>query len=119
MYAVNKYTEYPDESAAFIDFLLNDGECAEILGTTRGITSSSYALSQLEESGLLTGLAYENSVMLEELDTITVSPYMELSRMKEIYNTAIEQISYNTSDIPFAAQQMYDSIVEYLGSFGK
>jgi oligogalacturonide transport system substrate-binding protein len=119
MYAVNKYTEYPDESAAFIDFLLNDGECAEILGTTRGIPSSSYALSQLEESGLLTGLAYENSVMLEELDTITVSPYMELSRMKEIYNTAIEQISYNTSDIPFAAQQMYDSIVEYLGSFGK
>ena len=45
--------------------------------------------------------------MLENLDTVTISPYMEMSRMKEFYNTAIESVSYGTADTDTAAQQMY------------
>lgn len=115
LYAISSNTEYPDEAAAFMDFLLNNEECAEILGTTRGIPASEYAFVHLSETGQLEGLAHENAVMLEELDTVTVSPYMELTRMKEFYNTAIEKVSYNTADTEDAAQEMYDSITEYLG----
>ena len=115
LYAISSDTKYPDEAAAFMDFLLNNEECAEILGTTRGIPASEYAFTHLSETGQLEGLAHENAVMLEELDTVTVSPYMELTRMKEFYNTAIEKVSYNTADTAEAAQEMYDSITEYLG----
>lgn len=116
LYAISSDTEYPDEAAAFMDFLLNNEECAEILGTTRGIPASSYAFEHLYKTGLLDGLAHENAVMLEELDTVTVSPYMELTRMKDFYNTAIEKVSYNTTNTTEAAQEMYDSITEYLES---
>ncbi len=119
LYAVSKNTEYPDEAAAFINFLLNDKECAKILGTSRGIPASASAEQSLEESGMLTGLAQKNDAMLEKLDTITISPYMELSRMKEFYNTAIEEVSYGMTDTSSAAQEMYDSITTYLEKIKK
>jgi len=119
LYAISRNTEHPDEAAAFMDFLLNDKECAKVLGTTRGIPASSYAEESLEESGLLSGLAQENDEMLEQLDTMTISPYMELSRMTEFYNAAIEKVSYGISDTDSAAQEMYDSITQYLEKIRK
>ena len=119
MYAVSSSTQYPDESAAFINFLLNDEECADILGTTRGIPASSYAQKSLEKSGKLKGLALENHNMLSQINTFTISPYMELAKMKEFYNEAIESVSYNTSDTSAAAEKMYDSVSQYLERFKK
>lgn len=114
LYAVSKNTEHPDEAAAFMDFLLNNKECARILGTSRGIPASQSAEKSLEESGMLTGLAHESDSMLEQLDTVTISPYMELPQMKDFYNTAIEKVSYDLCDTETAAREMYESITEYL-----
>lgn len=114
MYAVSRNTEHPDEAAAFMDFLLNDGDAAEILGTTRGIPASRASEERLEKSGRLTGLAQENDTLLEQIDTVTISPYMELAQMKEFYNTAIEQVSYGKATSAEAAAEMYASITEYL-----
>ncbi|MDE6775327.1 MAG: ABC transporter substrate-binding protein [Ruminococcus sp.] len=114
LYALSRNTEYPDEAAAFMNFMLNDEEAAEILGTTRGVPSSHSSESALEKNGSLTGLAQENDEMLEQLDTVTISPYMELAQMKEYYNTAIEKISYEKSDTSEAAAELYTSITEYL-----
>ncbi|MDD6279548.1 MAG: ABC transporter substrate-binding protein [Oscillospiraceae bacterium] len=114
MYAISSSCAYPDEAAAFMNFLLNDSGCAEILGTSRGIPASSYARDELEKSGHIDGLSKQSTDMLLELDTITVSPYMELSRMKDFYNTAIEQISYGNTDTETAASEMYESIKNYL-----
>lgn len=114
MYAISKDTEYPDESAAFMNFLLNDEKCAEILGTTRGIPSSHIAEKTLESSGKLVGLAQECDELLENIDTVTISPYMELPKMKDFYNTAIEKVSYGKADTATAAHEMYISVTEYL-----
>ena len=119
LYAVSGDTKYPDEAAAFIDFLVNDEECAELLGTTRGIPASDKAASALEKSGRLSGLAKECDDMLHNADTVTISPYMELPRMKEFYNTAIESVSYGTADTDTAARQMYDSITDHLEKIRK
>ena len=89
-------------------------DAAKILGTTRGLPASEAAEKSLEESGLLEGLSHENDVLLENLDTITISPYMELAQMKGFYNTAIEKISYGAVDTATAAHEMYISIKEYL-----
>ena len=119
LYAISSETQYPDESAAFMNFLLNDKECADILGTTRGIPASSYAEKSLEKNGKLKGLALENHTMLEQINTFTISPYMELAKMKEFYNEAVESVSYNTSDTASAAKKMYDSINKYLEKIKK
>lgn len=119
LYAISSKTEYPDEAAAFMNFLLNNEQCAEILGTTRGIPASSYAFDHLAEKGMLEGLALENTELLSSIDTITVSPYMELTRMKEFYNTAIEKVSYGVSDSQTAAQEMYENITQYLEKIRK
>ena len=114
MYAVSAGTEHPDEAAAFIDFLLNNGDCAEALGTTRGIPSSAYARERLESTGKLSGLAVDCAELLDSVETVTISPYMELARMKEYYNEAIESVSYGTSDTESAAESLYSSLTEYL-----
>ncbi|MDE5558223.1 MAG: ABC transporter substrate-binding protein [Ruminococcus sp.] len=116
LYAVSANTKYPDEAGAFIDFLLNDKECADILGTSRGIPASRYAEEELEKTGKLDGLTKQNADMLDAMNTVTISPYMELSRMKEFYNMAIERVSYGKGDIPEIAQELYDNITEYLES---
>lgn len=114
LYAVSKNTKHPDEAAALMDFLLNNKECAEILGTTRGIPSSAYAEKALEDSGKLAGLAQESDEMLEAADTVTISPYMELSQMHELYSKAIEEVSYDETDTASAAKEMYSAVGEYL-----
>ncbi|HBB71407.1 MAG TPA: ABC transporter substrate-binding protein [Ruminococcus sp.] len=119
LYAVSAGTEHPDEAAAFIDFLLNDAECAKILGTTRGIPASEYARESLESSGKLTGLSVECDRLLESVDTVTISPYMELTRMKEFYNEAIESVSYHTKDTASAAEELYSLLTEYLEKIRK
>ncbi|MDE6781389.1 MAG: extracellular solute-binding protein, partial [Ruminococcus sp.] len=119
MYAVSANTQYPDEAAAFMDFLLNNPDCADILGTSRGIPASRYAEGRLEQTGKLTGLAYENAEMLNSMNTVTVSPYMELARMKEFYNTAIEKISYDGTDIRQTAIELHTDMTQYLDSIRK
>ena len=119
MYAVSSHTAYPDESAAFLDFMLNDTECAKILGSTRGVPASHIAESALEESGSLDGLARQSNIILSSADTVTISPYMELARMKSFYNTAIESVSYGTADTATAAKKLYTSIYEYLEKIRK
>lgn len=119
LYAVSKDTKYPDEAAAFMEFLLSDEECAKALGTSRGIPASKYAEETLEKNGLIAGLAQETDNMIEQLDTVTISPYMELTRMKEFYNTAIEQVSFGKTDTAEAAHEMYVSVTEYLEKIRK
>ena len=119
LYAVSGNTKHPDEAAAFIDFLVNDEECAGLLGTTRGIPASKKAASALERSGKLSGLAKECDDILGSADTVTISPYMELPRMKGFYDTAIESVSYGTATTDAAARLMYDSITDYLEKIRK
>ena len=96
--------------------MLNNEECADILGTSRGIPTSRYAEERLESTGKLAGLAQQNDEMLESMDTVTVSPYMELARMKEFYNEAIEKVSYELADTSETAQELYENITHYLES---
>lgn len=114
LYAISADTKYPDEAAEFINFLLNDTDCAEIFGTTRGIPANKKIYDFLESKNELSGISYDSSEMLSDANPITVSPYMELSKMKEYYNNAIDSVSYHTATTEEAAAKMYDSITRYL-----
>lgn len=117
MYAVSANTSHPDEAGAFLDFLLNNAECAEILGTTRGIPASGYARESLEKTDGLSLLVQETDRLLRQADTMTVSPYAELPKVKAYCNTAIENVSYNIEDTETSAHELYESVKEYLEKF--
>ena len=46
--------------------------------------------------------------------TVTVSPYMELARVKDMCNEALEKVSYGTADTETAAAELYASLETYL-----
>ena len=114
MYAVSDDTKYPDEAGAFINFLLNDEECAEILGTSRGIPASRKAYEALENNNQLCGISYDSSQYLLDTNPVKLSPYFELSQLKEYYNTAIEKVSYGTADSQEVSEELYDKVKKYL-----
>lgn len=111
LFAINKDTQYPVQSAMLLDFLLNDSESAEILGTTRGIPVSSSALAVLEEKNMLSGLAYESNNQIVDKGLIVISPYMENTKMTEYYNQAIEEVSMEILSPYDAAQGIYANMI--------
>ena len=52
--------------------------------------------------------------MLTSERTVTVSPYMELARVKDMCNEALEKVSYGTADTETAAAELYASLETYL-----
>ncbi len=100
----------------FLDFIMNDPECAKILGTTRGIPVSSSALSALESSGQLSGLAYESTNKLMNSNPVLISPYFENAEMQKYYNDAIEAVSLDILTPEEAAQGIYANIIYTLGN---
>jgi oligogalacturonide transport system substrate-binding protein len=111
LFAINKDTEYPVQSALLLNFLYNDPECAEILGTSRGIPVSSTALSTLESKGLLTGLANESNEQILSSNLVLISPYMENNEMTAYYNEAIESVSLGLLTPEEASQGIYANII--------
>ena len=97
-----------------MNFLLNDSECAKILGTSRGIPANTQAYNALDKSGNLCGISYDSTELLAKLDPVTLSPYFELSQLKEYYNTAVEKVSYDEMSTQDASEELYNNVKKYL-----
>lgn len=110
MYAITPNTKNAEAAAKLVNFMLNDADAAVVLGTTRGIPSSKAALAALDASGELSGAAYEGTKQIAEADPIIMSPYFENAVMKEVYNTAVQSLSYSQGTIDEIAANMYSEL---------
>ncbi len=119
LFAINKDTKYPAHAATFLNYLLNDSEAAQILGTTRGIPASSAAKEALASTGELDGVAFEGTTQIENCDPIIMSIYMENSEMKEAYKTAVEHVSYGTKSTEEAAAEMFEEMTDILDAIAQ
>ncbi|WP_069997353.1 ABC transporter substrate-binding protein [Cellulosilyticum sp. I15G10I2] len=119
MFSINKNTKYPEESAMLLNFLLNDPEAAVILGTSRGIPTSTSALEALKAAGKLEGLAFESTEQINNSNPTIISPYMENAKMKEIYTEAIDRVSYKVSSIEETAKLMHEKLTAQLAELTK
>ncbi len=109
LFAINAKTQYPTESAIFLNWLLNDPEAAVVLGTTRGIPSSKAAVAALEAAGKLENdLARQGTDQIANSNPTLVSPFMENAAMKDLYKVAVESVSYGTATPEQAAQQLFN-----------
>lgn len=113
LFAINKDTEYPEEAAKFINFMLNEPEGAKILGTTRGVPVSESGLKALEEEGL-EGLEYEGTKLVLENMGLGFGPYFEHTLLKDIYEDTIDKLGFGELDVDAAAKHMYESVSEAL-----
>lgn len=111
LFAINKNTKYPVQSAKLLDFLYNNPEGVEALGTTRGIPVSTSAVDTLKSLNMLNGTAYDSNNLILNSNPILISPYMENSDMQSHYNEAIEAVSLELLTPSEAAQGMYANII--------
>ncbi|MGN0620438.1 MAG: ABC transporter substrate-binding protein [Porcipelethomonas sp.] len=116
MYAISRNTEYPEESAMLLDFLLNSTEMAELQGTEKGIPISTAARSYLSENNMLEGMQYDAYVMLEDhsQDIDMVSPYFENTDLIDEFNAACNEVLYDKSSSEAAADELYEKFKEIL-----
>ncbi|HEX3038648.1 MAG TPA: ABC transporter substrate-binding protein [Oscillospiraceae bacterium] len=119
LFAINGKTKYPEQSALFLNWLLNDPESSKILGSTRGIPSSKAALAALKGSKDLEGLAYKATEQIANSKPSIVSPYMENTTLQKIYKTAIESVSYGKADTAKASQTLYNQMNSALKGIAK
>lgn len=118
LFAINKDTEYPVQSAMLLNFLYNDPDGVEALGTTRGIPVSSSALETLEGLNLLNDndITYASNNLVLDSNLILISPYLENSDMQTFYNDAIKAVSLELLTPTEAAESMYANIIYTLDS---
>jgi len=118
MYAISANTEYPEQSARLLDFLLNSKEMAELQGVEKGIPLSSAARGYLEESGLLKGLQYEAFLkMSENAEKLKdISPYHENTDILDLIQQSCNVVLFGKSDSDDEAILLKENLESVLSS---
>ncbi|MGN1036844.1 MAG: ABC transporter substrate-binding protein [Ruminococcus sp.] len=116
MYAISKNTDYPEESALLLDFLLNSPEMAELQGVEKGIPISRKARSYLEENNMLTGMQYNAFLKMNEYSDrlAVVSPYFENTDLIDAFKEACNAVLYNKSDSKEKSVELYNTFNDIL-----
>jgi oligogalacturonide transport system substrate-binding protein len=113
LYAMSKNTAHPEEAAMLLDFLLNNREMALLQGVEKGIPISRSALGYLDEEGMLSGLQYEASVVMDNNNKLReMSPLIENTSLINAFNDAANLVLYDKATAEEAAQQLYDPYAE-------
>lgn len=114
MYAISSSTEHPKEAALLLEYLVSSTEMAELQGLDKGIPSNAAAKKVLESKGMLEGLQGEASEVVDDTDTILMSPYFENSALQNALKNAAIDVLYEKSDLDSAAKTAYDAMVKDL-----
>lgn len=118
MYAISNNTEYPQESALLLDFLLNSKEMAEKQGIEKGIPVSQSALDVLESNDMLKGIQYDAYCRLEDdIDSVSqISPYFEDSDLIDVFYDAVSKVIYADYTCDEAAEELMTALKKAAGA---
>lgn len=116
MYAISKNTDYPEESALLLDFLLNSTEMAELQRTEKGIPLSDAAQNYLAENDHLEGMQYNAFVKMNEYsqDMEVISPYFENEELIAAFRDAANAVLYDKVDSAEKAEELRKTFTEIL-----
>ena len=117
-FAISENTDYPEECARLLDFLLNDPEGTALMGVERGIPLSSSALETCRKSGLLDGMEFiANSKVLSwakfSLDINFEDPKLKVNP-EGVYYDAFSGLSYGDYTASEAAEIIFDGVSDVL-----
>ncbi|MGN6421820.1 MAG: ABC transporter substrate-binding protein [Asticcacaulis sp.] len=111
MFAINKDTQYPEETALLLNFLMNDPAGVRAMGLVRGIPDSKIGRATLAADGAIDGLKADSEVEMAKLPiTLTESPWFEHPRVRDGFQDILEMQGYGVLSEQQAGQRMYDDI---------
>lgn len=112
-FAISENTAHPKESAMLVQFLLNEAEGVEQMGSERGVPLSKAGLSLCTEKNLLDPIVAEaNGKVLAWTDYQLDSKFeaAELKSSDGVYYDVMAGLSYKDYDIPKAAEKLIEGI---------
>lgn len=117
-FAISENTKYPAECAALINFLLNEQEGVEILGSERGVPSSAAGLQICKDKGLLNEIVAEANEKVLGYVSFPLDPKFESSVLKAtnegVYWDVMAGLSYGDYDSDEAADTLIEGINKVL-----
>jgi oligogalacturonide transport system substrate-binding protein len=114
--SISKRSKNPEAAAQVLNCLLNEPEAVKILGDSRGIPTSKIALETLKQAGAIGGPVAEANATVLAATGPTVSPYDEDPRLRENFQSTLEQVAYGELS---AADAAADMIAEWNRILGK
>ena len=112
-WAISATCEHPKEAALLVNFLMNNEEAAQILGSERGVPVSQIALKTANDAGLLNGQVVEANGKVLAWVSNSLDPKFEDSQLKSsdgVYYDAMAGLSYGDYTVEEAAQTLYDGV---------
>jgi oligogalacturonide transport system substrate-binding protein len=119
LFAITKYTEHPHEAALLLNFLLNEEEGVDAMGTQRGIPASKAAYDYLDKEGRLDKLTVEAHQSVLDADPMYFSPKFDNADLKGDtgkYISVFDSFSTGETDAAGAAETLYKAYQDVLGA---
>lgn len=114
LYAVSKNTAHPKEAAELLNYMLNSNEWAELQGVEKGIPVSTAARAALESKGMLSGLQYEASLVMENNKVISpMDSVLEESALYNAFFDACDQVLFDRKTLDEAVEELNEAIAPY------
>lgn len=110
LFAISKDTPYPEQSAEFIEYILNDPEGVKLMGSSRGLVASKTAEETLKEAGDISGAVEQAYEFTETASVINNSPIFENAVFTTAYETNYEKYELGQATSQEAAQAIYDTM---------
>ncbi|GAA3728001.1 extracellular solute-binding protein [Salinactinospora qingdaonensis] len=118
MLSASSDTEYPEEAAMLIDFMINDPEVAEIFGGSRGIpaTTTQREAANLNETDQ--AIADYEDARMDQLEDLPPAPPAGAGALETEFIRISEEVSFGEVSPEEAAAQFFDFAEDTLSNQG-
>ncbi|MFC4600140.1 ABC transporter substrate-binding protein [Cohnella hongkongensis] len=113
-FAVNKDSEYKEEAAKLINWLVNDPEAAVILGTHRGTPASSSALQAITEAGVLNPQVKLGIELATQHESLPLTPLSDSPNVRVVHAESVQKVIYGRSTPQEASAEAIRNMAEKL-----
>ncbi|MCR5142136.1 MAG: ABC transporter substrate-binding protein [Ruminococcus sp.] len=113
LYAISRNTSHPEEAALLLDYMLNSPGWAQLQGVEKGIPVSLAARDYLNEQGMLEGLQYEASLVMENNTEISpMNSLIEDTFLIDEFINACDLVLFEKNTAEEAAAMLVDKYKE-------
>ena len=104
-FCINNNSEYKEEVAKFLDFLLNDSEAAMIIKDSYGYNSTTTAIAALENAGLIDE-TLKKAIDIAKVDAMTINALSINTELEAIRKDILQEVIYKDITPEEAAEEI-------------
>lgn len=117
LFSINKSSEYPEESAKFIEFLLNSSEGVSILGLTRGMPVSGEAVNTLNENDAVSSTIQIATDFVLEHNATSSNAINSDTTVDEMVQKVVNKVVFKEISTEEATIELMSNLNTYLKNF--